>query len=355
MNPLCTSLWFFQSRKMKRYIIVLISVGTLLLWRCEKESETEAKVFEWNLPAGVEPPAVPEGNEMTWERIELGHKLFFDPILSVDSSMSCATCHQTFNGLANPQPVMRGVFGRLGFRNTPTLTQVAYSPYFFAEGGSPTLEMQVLGPIEDHNEFGFNAAELAEKMKGHPVYEALAQKTYGRSFDLFVLTRAIAAYERTMISSGSRFDKYYYEGDTASLTEQEIRGWELFQSDRTNCISCHSGFAFSSYDFANIGLYDEYKDLGLSRRTVLPEDVGKFKIPTLRNVAYTAPYMHDGSIRTLTQVVKHFNEGGVGHPNQSQLVRPLGLDNTEMADLVAFLRSLSDDQFFKSELYQAPL
>lgn len=339
---------------MKRYVIVLVSVFAFGLMRCEIEPEAEAIPFEWDLPNGVEAPIVPEGNEMTWERIDLGHKLFFDPILSVDSSMSCATCHQTFNGLANPQPVMRGVFGRLGFRNTPTLTQVAYSPYFFAEGGSPTLEMQVLGPIEDHNEFGFNAADLAEKMKGHPIYEPLAQKTYGRSFDLFVLTRAIAAYERTMISSGSRFDKYYYEGDSTSLTEQEIRGWELFQSDKASCISCHSGFAFSSYDFANIGLYKEYEDLGLSRRTVLPEDVGKFKIPTLRNVAYTAPYMHDGSIRTLTKVVEHFNEGGEGHPNQSELVRPLGLDKGEITDLVAFLRSLSDDQFFKSTLYQEP-
>lgn len=339
---------------MRRYLLILASVFAVGLMRCEIESEAEVIPFEWDLPEGIEPPAVPEGNEMTWDRIDLGHKLFFDPILSVDSSMSCATCHQSFNGLANPQPVMRGVFGRLGFRNTPTLTQVAYSPYFFAEGGSPTLEMQVLGPIEDHNEFGFNAAELAEKMKGHPVYEPLAQKTYGRSFDLFVLTRAIAAYERTMISSGSRFDKYYYEGDSSSLTEQEIRGWELFQSDRANCSSCHSGFTFSSYDFANIGLYDEYEDLGLSRRTVLPDDIGKFKIPTLRNIAYTAPYMHDGSIRTLTKVVEHFNEGGVGHPNQSELVKPLGLNKEEIADLIAFLRSLSDDQFFKSALYQEP-
>lgn len=340
---------------MKRYLIVLLfSVFTFGLMRCVIEPETETTPFEWDLPEGVEAPVVPAGNEMTWDRINLGHKLFFDPILSVDSSMSCATCHQTFNGLANPQPVMRGVFGRLGFRNTPTLTQVAYSPYFFAEGGSPTLEMQVLGPIEDHNEFGFNAADLAEKMKGHPIYEPLAQKTYGRSFDLFVLTRSIAAYERTMISSRSRFDKYYYEDDSTSLTKQEIRGWELFQSDKASCISCHSGFTFSTYDFANIGLYDEYEDLGLSRRTVLPEDEGKFKIPTLRNVAYTAPYMHDGSIRTLTRVVEHFNEGGTGHPNQSELVRPLGLDKEEIADLVAFLRSLSDDQFFNSSLYQEP-
>lgn len=291
---------------------------------------------------------------MSWERIELGRKLFFDPILSVDSSMSCATCHQTQHGLANPQPVMRGVFGRLGFRNTPTLTQVAYSPYFFAEGGSPTLEMQVLGPIEDHNEFGFNGAELAQKIKGHPVYDKLAQQAYARPMDMYVLTRAIAAYERTMISHQSRFDQFYYRGDSTALSPQELRGWKLFSSDRTNCINCHSGFSFSHYQFENIGLYETYTDQGLARKTMQDDDVGKIKVPTLRNVAYTAPYMHDGSVQTLTRVVNHFNEGGKGHPNQSELIRPLGLSAPEVADLVAFLRSLSDDVFLSDTLYTNP-
>lgn len=339
---------------MHKYLLVILSVLALLLATCSFSPQEKAMAYEWALPEGIAPPEIPEGNEMTWDRINLGKQLFFDPILSIDSSLSCATCHQADQGLANPQPVMRGVFGRLGFRNTPTLTQVAYSPYYFVEGGSPTLEMQILGPIEDHNEFGFNAAELAERIKDHPVYEELAQKAYGRPFDLYVLTRSIAAYERTMVSSGSRWDKYYYEGDSAALTDQEIRGWELFQSERTGCSSCHSGFTFSTYEFANIGLYEEYEDIGLARRTVLETDRGKVKIPTLRNIAYTAPYMHDGSIRTLTRVVEHFNKGGVGHPNQSELVRPLGLEKSEIADLVAFLRSLSDDKFLSSPLYQQP-
>lgn len=337
---------------MKKFLLVGVLITVLV--RCSSERSVPREPFTYTLPAGIASPMIPEDNAMSWERIELGRKLFFDPVLSVDSSMSCATCHQTQNGLANPQPVMRGVFGRLGFRNTPTLTQVAYSPYYFVEGGSPTLEMQILGPIEDHNEFGFNGAELGQKIKGHPLYDDLAQEAYGRPMDMYVLTRAIAAYERTMISSQSRWDNFFYRGDSTALSDQELRGWELFTSDRTNCSSCHSGFTFSNYHFENIGLYEDYEDDCLARRTMLEEDQGKVKVPTLRNVAYTAPYMHDGSIRTLTRVVEHFNNGGKGHANQSELIRPLGLKKSEIADLVAFLRSLSDQEFLSDTLYQNP-
>ncbi len=334
-----------------RNMLLILVVG---LAGCQLEEPVSEASFQWDLPQGVLPPPVPEDNQMTVARIELGRELFYDPVLSVDTSINCATCHQPVNGLANPQPVMRGVFGRLGFRNTPTLTQVAYSPYFFVEGGSPTLEMQVLGPIENHDEFGFNAAELYERFKTHDRYNQLAIKAYGRPMDLWVLTRSIAAFERTMVSSHSPFDDYFYRGDSTAMTPQQIRGWELFASDRTNCSSCHSGFPFSTYEFENIGLYEEYKDLGLARRTILDKDVGKVKVPTLRNVARTAPYMHDGSIRTLIGAVKHFNDGGVGHPNQSELIRPLKLSQDEIADLVAFLHALTDTALLSSNRLQAP-
>ncbi len=308
---------------------------------CTPAGEIEDLPYVWDLPPGVEPPAVPEDNALTMKRIALGRRLFYDDDLSLDSSINCGTCHQPQRGFSNPRPVMFGIENRLGFRNTPTLTQVAYSPYFFAEGGSPTLEMQVLGPIENHDEFGFNAAELYERIRQNDEYQALAREAYGRPMDLFVLTRAIASFERTLVSSHSPFDNFYYRGDSDAMSPAARRGWELFISDRTQCRSCHDGFAFSTYEFANVGLAD-YQDEGLTRRTMEAGDVGKFKVPTLRNVALTAPYFHDGSVRSLREVVEHFNRGGEGHPNQDPRVKPLGLNEQEVKDLVEFLRSLTD-------------
>ena len=336
------------------YIAGLCLVLALGAVRCKVEDPSGQELFVFDLPPGVEAPLIPEDNAMQQNRIALGRKLFYDPILSIDSTVSCGNCHFAHLGFANPLSVMPGVESRRGNRNTPTLTNVAYSPYFFAEGGSPTLEMQVLGPIENHDEMGFNAAELYERLKDHSEYQDLAQEAYGREMDLFVLTRAIAAFERTMVSGNSPFDRYFYRGDSSAMNEAQIRGWELFQSERTGCISCHSGFSFSSYDFANVGLYEEYEDEGLTRRTMATTDIGKFKIPTLRNVAMSAPYMHDGSISTLTRVVEHFNRGGVGHPNQSELVRPLGLNKEEIADLVAFLRALTDNNMVRDASLAEP-
>ncbi len=318
-------------------ILLLIAMAI----RCVPADASQDLAYTWQLPPGVSPPAIPPDNAMTASRISLGKQLFYDPILSVDSSISCGSCHQADKGFADDQPISTGVKGRLGFRNAPTLTQVAYSPYFFAEGGSPTLEMQVLGPIDDHNEFGFNAADLYLRIKEHPHYQRLALEAYGRPLDLFVITRAIAAFERTLVSSNSPFDNYFYLGDRSALSPAQLRGWELFQSERTQCATCHAGFTFSTYEFANVGLKD-YADEGLTRRTMNQEDIGKFKIPTLRNVALTAPYFHDGSVATLEEVIAHFNRGGTGHANQSPLIQPLGLSDQEQADLQEFLLALTD-------------
>lgn len=313
-----------------------------LIAGCGSAGPDPDPAYQWSLPAGVTPPPVPDDNALTEGRVALGKRLFYDPILSLDSTVSCASCHRPEKGFADSESISPGVKGRLGFRNAPTLTQVGYSPYFFAEGGAPTLELQALGPIDNHTEFGFSAAELYERLREHPEYNELAQAYYGRDFDLYVLTRAIAAFERTLVSYRSPFDRFLYQGEESALTPAQRRGWNLFRSDALQCRSCHSGFAFSSYQFANVGLYQKYEDEGLTRRTMLPEDIGKFKIPTLRNIALTAPYMHDGSLPDLESVVTHFNSGGRGHTNQSALIRPLQLSEQEQADLVAFLHALTD-------------
>lgn len=312
----------------------------------------EPTSYEWELPTGFEPPSVPANNEMTAERVRLGKMLFFDPILSVDSSMSCNSCHLAQAGFADHHPISLGVEARVGARNSPTLTNIGYHPYFFREGGSPTLEQQVLGPICNNLEMGFNAALLAQRLKDHPVYEPLVQEAYGREIGLFVLTRAIASYERTMISGDSPYDQFIRGENTNALSAAAQRGLTLFESDRTNCTQCHGGIDFSLYGFENNGLYDSFLDQGRYRVTLDSADIGKFKVPTLRNIALTWPYMHDGSLYSLEEVIEHYNEGGKGHTNQSSSVRPLGLDPNEIADLVAFLESLTDEKFINNPAFK---
>ncbi|MFK7925250.1 MAG: cytochrome-c peroxidase [Bacteroidia bacterium] len=319
---------------------------------CQQEPTIVKKAaFEWDLPAGFAEPIVPANNEMTVDRVRLGKMLFFDPILSVDSTMSCSSCHLAEAGFADHHSISLGVEGRVGARNAPTLTNIGYHPYFFREGGSPTLEQQVLGPICNNLEMGFNAALLAERLKAHPIYEPLAQESYGREIGLFVLTRAIASYERTMISGDSPYDRFSRGEDPNALSAAAQRGLALFKSERANCTQCHGGTDFSLYDFANNGLYDSFLDQGRYAITLDSADIGKFKVPTLRNIALSWPYMHDGSLKSLEEVVDHYNRGGQGHVNQSSSVRPLGLDQSEIADLVAFLESLTDEKFVNNPAF----
>lgn len=334
-------------------IPVLISI-ILILSAC-KHSELdfpEDKPIVLDLPPGFPAPDIPADNFLTEKRVELGKLLFYDPALSVDSTVSCATCHEAKAGFADHLAVSQGVKGRTGFRNSPTLTNVAYHPWFFKEGGSPTLELQALGPIENKAEMGFNAVLLAERLKGHPVYTPLAQQAYDREMDLYVLVRSIAAFERTLISGNSPFDKYHFQGKENALNEQEKKGMELFYSERTGCSQCHSDFDFSDYSFRNNGLYVEYADRGRQRVTLLDEDIGKFKVPTLRNIALTAPYMHDGSLATLSEVIDHYQAGGKNHPSQSPLITGFSLSEEEKANLLSFLEALTDDEFINNPAFQ---
>ena len=282
------------------------------------------------VPPGFPAVLHPADNQPTPERIALGEKLFFDPILSVDRSISCGSCHLPGLAFADTARLSAGVEGRLGFRNTPSLINVAYQPDFMLDGGVPTLEMQVLAPIDAHFEFAFNTAELVTRLQSHPEYPALMQEAYGRT-DGFALTRAIAAFERTLIEGGNRHE-------LGHLDAQETKGLAVFEA---NCQSCHSGFNYTNYAFINIGLSNVYApDSGRARITGRPEDSGKFRVPSLRNASVTPPYMHDGSLPTLEAVVEHFNDGGAGHRNKDDRVFSLGLSEQARLDLVAFLNAL---------------
>jgi cytochrome c peroxidase len=205
--------------------------------------------------------------------------------------------------------------------------------------------MQILVPIQEHDEFNTNIVDIAERLKQMPEYVEAAQNCYNREMDPFVITRAIATFERSLISGNSRYDAYIQKGDFDALNDQEKRGLQLFLSDKTNCSKCHTGFDFTNYAFENNGLYTVYADSGRFRVTGIETDRAKFKVPSLRNVELTAPYFHDGSTQTLESVVEHYNFGGVAHPNKSEFVKPLGLTQEEKDDLVAFLKSLTDAAF----------
>lgn len=327
----------------------------LLFWACQKEQQPplpEESAPLLVVPPGFPAPVFPEDNEWTAARFMLGKRLFYDPVMSRDRSVSCASCHAPNLAFSDSVALSPGVGGQAGKRNAPTLANVGYHPYFTREGGVPTLEMQVLVPIQEHNEFDFNILEIAERLKADSTYVRMSREAYGRDPDFYIITRGLACFERTLISGESRYDKFFFQGKINALSTSEQRGMNLFFSERTNCSSCHSGFNFTNYAFENNGLYENYTDPGRFRLTENPADLARFKVPTLRNAGVTAPFMHDGSLPTLSAVVEHYNSGGKYHPHKSPLIRPLGLSEQERRDLIAFLECLTDEPFLHNPTFK---
>lgn len=299
--------------------------------------------FHLELPPGAPMPPIPAAEPLTRASVSLGKALFFDTRLSRDGTVSCGSCHLPAHAFSDTVALSTGVDGNSGMRNAPTLGNVAYHPYLFRDGGVPNLEMQVLAPVLDPMEMDHTMHEAAQRLAQDGSYQHLSQLAYGRDLDPYVITRAIAAYERTLISGWSRFDRFYYQGDIGAMTESERHGWDLFRSDTLNCMACHNGFDLSDHSFQNIGQYLEYTDIGRERITLDPADAGKFKVPTLRNIALTAPYMHDGAMATLGEVIDHFASGGLPHANRSPLLPNFVLNEQEKEDLIAFLYALTDE------------
>lgn len=289
---------------------------------------------------------------MTYARIDLGRRLFYETALSLDSTISCASCHLPEAAFSDHNPISVGINGNIGNRNVPTLANIGYHPYFFAEGGSPSLEMQMIGPICSDSEMGFNTQLLVERLAGDKYYDSLAQIAYSRNMDLFVLTRAVGAFERSLISGNAPYDRFL-QGDKTALSASAQRGFENFMG-KWGCASCHSGHLLTNFLFENIGLYEEYEDRGRVLVSLDSRDEGKFKVPSLRNIALTYPYMHDGSIETLEEVIEFYAEGGKKHPNKHMFVRRRKMSDQDKADLLAFMHSLTDSSFISNPAYLNP-
>ncbi|MFK7756594.1 MAG: cytochrome-c peroxidase [Flavobacteriales bacterium] len=321
-------------------VLAVIGVFGLLLGFSFSQFE-----LPMDVPKGFPEISYPEGNEPSPERIALGKALFFDPVLSKDFTVSCASCHKPHLGFSDSQKFSIGADLALGKSNAPTLTNVAYSPYLNRDGGVPTLEMQVLVPIQEHVELDMNILEIAERLNRDSIYVQMSRAAYDRVPDAFVITRALACYERTLISGNSRFDKYYYQNDKSQLTRTERKGMKLFFSEKAQCSTCHSGFTFTNYAFENNGLYVEYPDSGRIRLTREEADRALFKVPTLRNLELTAPYMHDGSLETIEDVIEHYSTGVATHKHLSKNIKKFDFSSKEKEQLVAFLKSLTDEEF----------
>ncbi len=332
------------------FILVILC----LLNSCSKDvSLPDEEQLELRTPSGFPKAFIPQSNPLTKAKIYLGKKLFYDPILSRDSSISCNSCHKQTRAFSDSEALSFGVDHEKGFRNAQALFNLAWSNSFFRDGGVTTLEIVPLNAIAAHFEFNNTLLIILKRLNRNSRYKELFRIAYNDTATINGFLHALACFQRTLISADSPFDSYYYQGNKKAISESAIRGFELFSSSKTDCIQCHSGFNFTNNTFQSNGSFETYPDSGRQRITLLADDRGKFRVPSLRNCELTAPYMHDGSINSLETVIELYNGGGLNFPGKSPLIRPLGLSTQEKADLLSFLKSLSDQNFIQNPEYRS--
>lgn len=308
--------------------------------------------YNVDLPLGLPALVIPESNPMTEEKIALGKKLFFDKNLSLDRSVSCASCHDPEKHWGDGLALGVGVKGRKGSRNVPTLINVAYSRQFFWDGRAGSLESQALFPILNEQEMAMPSREaILERLQENSEYDALFGEAFVDGMTIQNLTRAIACFERTILSGNTPYDRYM-AGDGTAMSEAAVRGLDVF-NERGKCKNCHSPPTFVDHSYYNlgVGMKDESPDLGRFHVFEMESARGKFKTPTMREVAKTGPYMHDGSMKTLEEVVELYDQGGIRNRYlSSEVRRPLRLSDQEKADLVTFMvEGLTSSDEIKSE------
>ena len=306
-------------------------------------------------------PIIPTNNPLTIEGVALGKKLFFDNMLSGNETQSCATCHNPTKAFTNNQQFSEGIDGRFGTRNSMPLFNLAWNfdELFTWDGKEFSLEKQALEPVSNPLEMHADWEIVVKKLQNHAEYPVLFQQAFGSStIDATLVTKAIAQFERTLISSNSKFDQYLLGEKTLSPEEQ--RGFSIFMDEaKGDCFHCHGSNnnpLWTDQKFHNNGLDIEFKDLGLGAITGDPSDNGKFKSPSIRNLAFTAPYMHDGRFATLEEVIDHYSEGLKPSTTVDPLMKKVAqggvrLTPNEKTDLKAFLLSLSDSSFVNNPTF----
>jgi len=337
--------------------------------------------FEWNLPNGFPRPAIPTDNPMSAAKVELGRYLFYDKRISMNGKESCGSCHRQELAFTDGRARAEGATKQLHPRSSMSLVNVAYAPLLtWANPTLDSLEEQALTPMlgEEPIELGLKRHEetFLNTLHRDPIYRRLFPQTFAEAGDVYTLknvTKAIAAFERTIISMRSPYDRYRWGGDSSAISDSAKRGELLFSSsERGGCFQCHGGWNFTTIRFdgnrdgraegdprggffnTGVSLYAP-PNRGLYERTQRLEDVGKFRAPSLRNIALTAPYMHDGSLTTLEEVIDHYAAGGkMDHPNKSRILRPFRLTDDQKRDLIEFLKSLTDEELLHDPRWSDP-
>jgi cytochrome c peroxidase len=347
--------------------------------------------YQWPLPPGFPQPRVPEDNMLTVEKAELGRHLFYDKRLSGNGTQACASCHQQSHAFSEDAVVATGSTGQKHHRNSMALVNEAYTATFtWAHSGMDRIEQQVLLPLFGDQPVEMGAAgheqEILDRLRNDPGYERLFARAFPAASDAVTwdnVAKALASFVRTLISFDSPFDRYAYYGEDKALTQSQVRGMNLFMSERLECAHCHAGFNFSQFvthesaavaerAFHITGLYPYSEtyisgaDYGLFGITGQAADKDRFKAPTLRNIERSAPYMHDGTLATLDDVINFYEAGGRvmtegpragdgrAHPGKSPFIRGFTLTAQERQDLLAFLSSLTDERFLSDPKFADP-
>jgi cytochrome c peroxidase len=368
-------------RKPGRWLRKRLTLGfAIAVGLCVPASSAD---FDWIIPKGFPRPQTPADNPMNAPKVELGRYLFYDQRMSVNGQASCATCHQQDLAFTDGRAHAKGTTGALHPRSSMSLVNVAYAPSLtWANPALSSLEEQALIPMlgTDPLELGLKGREqkFLAAVRRDPVYRKLFQQAFAGEADPFTLsnvTKAIAAFERTIISMRSPYDRYRWDGDSSAISDSAKRGEMLFSSsEKAGCFQCHAGWNFAAVRFegsaarregrmdgmsaaffnTGVSLF-EPPNRGVFEQTQRPEDVGKFRPPTLRNIALTAPYMHDGSLATLEDVIDHYAAGGkFDHPNKSRILHPFRLTADDKRDLIEFLKSLTDEEMRHDSRWSNP-
>jgi cytochrome c peroxidase len=372
--------------------VLLLVFACGIVWNLSLEAQSDSSQgYVWSLPKGFPKPRVPADNPMTAAKVELGRYLFYDARMSVNRKASCATCHKQELAFSDGRPVSAGTTGEKHPRGAMSLVNIAYSAVLtWSNPQMKELERQALVPMfaEHPVELGLREGDgFLDMLRSDQKYQGLFDRAFpepGERCTIANVTKAIASFERSIISARSPWDRYHYGGDDNAVSEAAKRGEILFFSQPLSCFRCHGGFNFSGAtvseehqvrdpEFHNTGLYNvpgvfsyPAPNLGVFEFTRDPKDVGKFKAPTLRNVALTAPYMHDGSVSTLDDVLDHYAAGGrtvrsgpyagIGHdnPNKDSLIAGFRLSGQNRNDLVEFLKSLTDEEVLHDPRFANP-
>jgi cytochrome c peroxidase len=343
-------------RKVRLFTAVFIALGLLSTVRHVLAAEgasapnaTPGKPYTLQVPFGLEDPAsyIPKDNPLTIEKIELGKLLFFDPRLSADNKVACASCHLPFMAWTDGQKVSIGIGGQLASRNGMTIVNRVYSTAQLWDGGQPSLEAQALNPIFMSVRMGMPSPDaFLKKLNAIKGYRERFYQVFGTDVTLDDVGKALASFQRTILSGNSPADEFDFGGEEDAISDSAKRGLTIFQT-KGRCARCHSGFNFTDEKFHNLGIDWDTQNVNVGRYTITGEEdqIGAFKTPTLREISKTSPYMHDGRFVTLEEVIEFYDKGGIQNPHLDNTMVPLNLTTEEKKDLVEYLRALNGEGY----------